>query len=162
MEENKPNTKKEHKKLIFALKFIIWASFSCIIPIAIIVWKFVLIDETEASGNFSVRIGLWALIALIIFMSFSKTLVKYISELKMGSWQSLLLSGLVNTTIPLVLLYLCLVALENNIPELKQVILYIAISETISYSFNPFPKLINQNILGVIEKGIDKVKEKLK
>ena len=158
MPNNEIEVKKEHKKLIFAIKFIIWTAFSCVIPILLIVYKFILPTGTEGTMQF----GIWAIIALIIFMSFSKSLVKYINELNMGAWQSLLLSGIVNTTIPLVLVYLCLVALGNNIKDYEWIVLAIAGSETISFAFNPFPKLINQNILGFIEKGIDKVKDKLK
>lgn len=158
MPNNEIEVKKEHKKLIFAIKFIIWTTFSCVIPILLIVYKFILPTGNEGTMQF----GIWAIIALIIFMSFSKSLVKYINELNMGAWQSLLLSGIVNTTIPLVLVYLCLVALGDNIKDYEWIVLAIAGSETISFPFNPFPKLINQNILGFIEKGIDKVKGKLK
>lgn len=143
MEEEKKNKNgliawcQNHPKTIFGIRVFLWATCAAILPFAFIAWRydiFVPTSKTKLTG--------WGFIAIIIVAIFLISLVKYIYKgLKPGLAKQCIF-GFASIILPLLLLYLLIDSIENNIALFKQALGCVILCEAIGIPLNPFPAWI--------------------
>lgn len=164
--EKKELTPEQKEKRIFIARVIGWVIFSCLLPVAFIVWRY---DLFRKAGT--VQMSGWGLFAIVIIFVFIYVLVKYINAgFKGYSMTKQVLNGVTKVLIPLgALLALC-VSIRNNADFFIQALGLVLICETIAIPVNPFPKWVYEktegqtdNVVDVITQDVEtKIKKKKK
>ena len=150
------NTKDNSKK-VFILRVVLWALFSCVIPILFIGWRYKLFKKIGA-----LQLSGWGLIALVIVFIFLYVVVKYI---KAGfvewSMTKQIINGITKIVLPLgVLLAIC-IGIRNSIDLFIQALSCVLLSEVIAIPINPFPKWVYDKSKGRFENAVDFVADRL-
>lgn len=131
---------KKHNKLIFLVRFFIYASFGLVIPISFLIWRFDLF-----SSHSKMTFGGWGVIATIVFSIFMSKLAKQAENcVEQGVGKQTIVS-IRKVFIPLLAITLCLWGVSDFIKELVQFFAILTICETISYIANPMFDLLKHH-----------------
>lgn len=127
----------EHPKTVFWSRFVLWTIFACGLPFAFIVWRFQLFHTIS-----KIQIGGWGLIAIIIVAFFVITVIRYVKIALSGHYSFIgqCLTGFCKVVIPLLVFYLILYYLREQINLMLQVIGCVILCEVIAIPLNPLPK----------------------
>lgn len=140
-EEKKTNKITEwincHPKTFFTIRFILWVLAAAILPFSFIAWRYeIFTTETK------VKLTGWGFIAVIIVLIFVVTLIKYIyKSLKPGLAKQCIF-GFTGIIVPLIILYLLIVNIEDSIDLFKQALGCVILCEAVAIPINPFPSWI--------------------
>ena len=142
----------------FIARAILWAIFSCGLPVAFIGWRY---DLFRKAGQ--LQLSGWGLIAVIIIFIFVLVLVKYIkSGFVEWSMTKQVLTGIVKVLIPLGAILAVCVSIRSNIDYFIQALGCTLICETIALPINPFPEWVYNKSKGRFESMVDFMAGKLK
>lgn len=142
MEKEKKNiteTIKEHPKTTFFVRLVFWVIFALIIPICFIGFRFELFSkkaELALSG--------WGVIVVIIAAIFLFVFLKYI-KLGLSKKHNLFiqcLNGILKITLPLIIVFVVLYNIKNNLEYFMQALGCIILCETIAIPINPMPQWV--------------------
>ena len=139
--ENNEESKKslvdwieEHPKTVFGVRVFLWATFSAILPFAFIAWRYQVFTSVS-----KLKITSVGLLAIIIVIAFIISLLKYIYKgLKPGFIKQCIF-GAVGIILPLLVIYILINAIEDNIHLFKQALGCVILCEAIGIPLNPFP-----------------------
>lgn len=145
------------EKKIFILRAILWALFSCVIPVIFIAWRY---DLFEKVGG--VQLSGWGIIAIIIIFAFLYAVIKYIrAGFIEHSMIKQIINGILRVLLPLgALLGLC-ISLRNSLDVFIQALGLVLISETVAIPLNPFPKWVWDKTQGRFESAVDYITDRL-
>lgn len=112
---------------------------AAVLPFAFIAWRYdIFTAETK------MRLTGWGTVAVIILIVFVATLVKYVYKgLKPGLAKQCI-GGVVKILLPLIILYMLIVSIQNSLEMFKQALGCTIICEAIGIPLNPFPSWIAQ------------------
>ena len=142
MEEEKKGLAEfieKHPKVIFWIRFVLWAACACVLPIVFIGWRFELFNT---ASKFS--LGGWGIIGIIIAVVFVVVLASYVKQ-GMTSKNVMIaqcVTGFVKVIIPLLALLGVLYALRNSIDRIMQALGCVILCEVIALPINPMPKWV--------------------
>lgn len=143
---------KTNSKVKFGVRLALFITFALIIPFLYLTIRFNL--WTSGSDNNSLKIGLWGVIALGVFMGTIIYLIHiYLSSLKTKySYLKQVLEGFCKVIIPLVIgLALC-VWLKDNINLMIETLAILIVCEGVAIFINPLPKwCFDNNVEGLQE-----------
>lgn len=149
MEEETSKGLSERAK--FWIRFALWATFSCVLPVAFIVWRYDLFTEVS-----SVQFGAWGLVAVAIVAVFAYTIFKYVKR-GMAKWSMTkqVIMGIAKVIIPLLLLYFALDAIKSSIDLFMQALAIAIVSEAAAIPLNPLPKWAYEQSQGATEDAVE-------
>ena len=125
---------EEHPKTVFSVRLLLWATFSAILPFIFIAWRYGIFTHQS-----KIKLTGWGIVAIIIALVFILSLLKYIYKgLKPGLFKQCML-GVVSIILPLIVLYLLVNGIEENIHLFKQALGCVILCEAIGIPLNPFP-----------------------
>ena len=125
---------KEHPKTVFGIRVFLWATFSAILPFAFIAWRYQIF--TSVSKLKITSVGLLAIIIAIVFII---SLLKYIYKGLKPGFVKQCIFGAIGIILPLLVIYILINAIEDNIHLFKQALGCVILCEAISIPLNPFP-----------------------
>lgn len=151
MEEETSKGLSERSK--FWLRFALWATFACILPVGFIVWRYDLFTEVS-----SIQFGAWGVIAVIIVAAFAYTVFKYVKQ-GMAKWSMTkqVIMGIAKVMVPLLLLYFALDAIRDSIDLFMQALAIAIVSEAVAIPLNPMPKWAYEQSKGATEDALELV-----
>ena len=154
MESTEEQAKKEKK--IFITRAIVWALFSCVIPVIFIGYRF---DLFKKAG--SLQISGWGIIIIIIVAVFLYALAKYIRA-GFGQWSYVkqIVSGIIKIVIPLATVLAIAISIRDNLDVFIQALSCVLISEVIAIPINPFPEWVAKKTQGRFESMVDFVADR--
>jgi len=135
----------------FWLEAISWAVFGYIIPIAILIWKFGLFQETS---KISIG-GFMGIVCIVIAFGFLNTLSKYVEAGTLDVRVSQCITGFRKKILPMMCVWGIAYLLQNDIGLFVDVMGMMIVSVTISVVVNPFPQWIKDNQTEGQKKAID-------
>ena len=142
-EEKKKKTFKEkcdeHPKTVFGIRLALWTLFSAVLPFIFIAWRYGIFQPSS-----KIKLSGWGIIGIIIIIVFLITLISYLSK---GMKQSLFkqcVVGFFKIILPLLILLLLVVEIENHISLVKQALVCVIICEVIGIPLNPLPDWLEQ------------------
>lgn len=152
MEQIENNEKeKNNEKTNFVVRIILWALFSCVIPVVFIGWRYNLFSKVGG-----LQLSGWGLIAIVIIFVFLYVVVKYIrAGFIEWSMTKQIINGICRVVIPLGALLLICISLKNNLDIFIQALSCVLVSEIIAIPLNPFPKWVWEKSQGRFENTID-------
>lgn len=130
---------EEHPKTTFITRAIVWFMFAGILPFLFIAYRFQLFHSVS-----KIQIGGWGIIAIIILGVVVITFLKYIKA-ALGvrySYFGQCLKGVCKVIIPLVILYVAVYNIKNNLDLFLQALGCTILCELVAIFINPFPKWI--------------------
>lgn len=142
VEQNEKDELKEKK--VFIARTILFTIFGCVLPFVFIAWRF---DIFSSGGKVSLT-G-WGFIGIIIVFFFVMYCLKILKNSIPFSMTYQILNGLIKVILPLLLVYVVVNALEENLRQFKQCLFIVIGCESIAIVVNPFPKYMH-------DKGIEK------
>lgn len=141
---------KEQKRN-FIIRIILWALFSCVIPVAFIGWRYNLFSKVS-----SVSLSGWGLIAVVIIFAFLIVVVKYV---KAGfvEWTMTkqVINGVMKVLVPLGTILAICISIRSNIDMFIQAMSCTLVCEAVAIPINPFPKWVYEKSKGRFENTID-------
>lgn len=138
----------EHPKTVFAIRFVLWAIFSAILPFIFIAFRYGIFQS-----NSVIKLTGWGIIGIIIVIIFLITLIKYLYEgLKPGLFKQCV-CGIFKIILPLVILLLLVVEIKNHIQLVEQALGCVIVCELVGIPLNPFPDWLEQRR---VEQGKEK------
>ena len=138
-EEEKKNKLVEwienHPKTIFITRAVLWCIFAGILPFSFIAWRYGLFK-----GESSLKLSGWGLFAIVLAAVFIISLCKYIYKgMQPGTMAKQCAKGAVSIILPLVVFYLIVWGIEQNITLFKQALGCVILCELVAIPINPFP-----------------------
>lgn len=146
------------EKKIFITRAIVWALFACVVPVLFIGYRY---DLFKKAGE--LQLSGWGLIALVIVFIFSITFVKYIKS-GMTEWSMLkqILNGVIKVILPLGMVLLVTIAIQNNVKYFIQAMSCVIICEAFAIPLNPFPQWVYMKTAGKLDSTLDFLANKIK
>lgn len=126
-------------KVKFWIRFVLWTTLACILPVVFIAFRFQLFEGKKIS------ISGFGVLAIIIVAIFMLTLIRYIRNGLPFSMTAQCITGICKITIPLLALFGILWCIRNNIDNFLKVVGFVLISETIAIPINPMPAWAYKN-----------------
>lgn len=125
---------KEHPKSFFAIRCTLWVLFAAILPFAFIAWRYgIFTSESQ------IKLTGYGIVAIIIVIVFIITLLRYLYKgLKPGLAKQCIV-GFTGIILPLVVVYLLITGIQDNINLFKQALGCVIICELVGIPLNPFP-----------------------
>ncbi|MCR4661689.1 MAG: hypothetical protein K5765_06820 [Clostridia bacterium] len=154
MEEQKEKkTFKEwynaHPKTVFGVRLSLWIVFAAVLPFIFIAWRYGIFHPSS-----KIKLTGWGIIAIIIVLVFIITLIRYLYKgLKPGLFKQCI-TGFITIILPLTILLLFVVEIENHIVLVKQALIAVIVCELIGIPLNPMPDWLEKRR---IEQGKEKV-----
>ena len=150
-EEKKKKSLKEwwneHPKTVFWVRFVLWASFAAILPFIFIAFRYGIFQSSS-----KIKLSGWGIIAIVILLVFLITLFKYLYKgMKPGLVKQCII-GFVTIILPLVILLLLVVEIENHIKLVKQALVCVIACELVGIPLNPFPAWLEKRR---VEQGLE-------
>ena len=156
-EKTPEQLEKEKELKIFWVRAILWALFSCAIPVAFIGWRYDLFRKVG-----SLQLSGLGLIAIVIIFAFIYVVVKYIrAGFVEWTMTKQIISGVIKVILPLGALLAICIALRNSLDVFIQALSCVLISEVIALPINPFPEWVWKKSQGRFESAVDFVADKL-
>ena len=158
--EEEKQAKKEKK--IFIARIILFCLFGCAIPFVFIGWRY---DIFRVQQDVSPRVSLtgWGFLALIIVFFFVKYCLNVLKQSIPYSMTYQIISGFVKVLLPLIMIYVAVNGIKNNVNLFQQALLITIISEAVAIVVNPFPKYMHEKGIeytsNLMDIFIDKVKK---
>lgn len=138
----------EHPKTVFAIRFVLWATFSAILPFIFIAFRYgIFTNESKIS------LSGWGIIAIVVIIVFIITLVKYLYEGMKPGLAKQCVGGVCKIVLPLVVLLLLVVEIKNHIQLVEQALGCVIVCELVGIPLNPFPEWLEKRR---IEQGKEK------
>ena len=141
---------KEQKRN-FIIRVVLWALFSCAIPVAFIGWRYSLFNKVS-----SLSLSGWGLIAVVIIFAFLIVVVKYV---KAGfvewSMTKQIITGIMKVIVPLGTILAVCISIRSNIDMFIQALSCTILCEVIAIPINPFPKWVYEKSKGRFESTVD-------
>ena len=129
----------EHPKTVFAIRFVFWCLFACVLPFIFIAWRYGIFTTSS-----TIKLTGWGLIGIVIVLVFIITLLKYLYKgMKFSIWKQII-SGFVGIILPLTIVLLLVTEIENHIGLVKQALVCVIICEIIGIPLNPFPEWLER------------------
>ena len=155
-EKTEEELQKEKETRIFVIRAIIWALFSCVIPVAFIGWRY---DLFKKAG--SLQLSGWGLMAIVIVFVFLYVVVKYVrAGLSEWSMAKQIVNGVVKVVLPIGSILAVAIAVRNNLDVFTQALSCVLISEVIAIPVNPFPEWVYKKTKGRFESMVDFVADR--
>lgn len=154
--------KKESKGLTdrqrFWLMFALWSAFSCVIPVAYIVWRYDLFTEVSR-----IQFGGWGLVAVVIVAAFAYAVLKYVKR-GMAKWSMAkqVIAGIMKVIVPLLALFFAIKAIQDSIDAFLQALGAVIACEAVAIPLNPLPKWAYEQSRGATEDAIEVILGKRK
>ena len=137
----------EHPTAVFWIRFVLWFVCACGLPFAFIAWRYGIF-----SSESKMQLSGWGFIGIIIVIVFVITLIRYAYKgLKPGMLKQCI-TGFVSIVLPLLILFIMIVAIEDTLNLFKQALGCVILCEIIGIPLNPFPAWLEQRR---IEQGKD-------
>ena len=145
-------------KKIFTVRIILWALFSCVLPVLFIGWRYSLFKKVGA-----LQFSGWGLIGILIVFIFLRTLVRYIRA-GFVEWSMLkqILNGITKVLLPLGVVLAVAIAIRSNLDYFIQALSIVLLLEAIAIPINPFPQWVWVKTQGRFESLIDLIANKNK
>ena len=145
-------------KKIFTVRIILWALFSCVLPVLFIGWRYSLFKKVGA-----LQFSGWGLIGILIVFIFLRTLVRYIRA-GFVEWSMLkqILNGITKVLLPLGVVLAVAIAIRSNLDYFIQALSIVLLLEAIAIPINPFPQWVWVKTQGRFESIIDLIANKNK
>lgn len=140
----------EHPKTVFAIRFVLWATFSAILPFIFIAFRYGIF-----TNNSQISLSGWGIIAIVVIIVFIITLIRYLYEGMNPGLLKQCVGGVCKIVLPLVVLLLLVVEIKNHIQLVEQALGCVIICELVGIPLNPFPEWLERRR---IEKGETKAK----
>lgn len=129
----------KHPKLVFAFRCVLWAIAAAILPFVFIAWRYGIFTQQS-----QIKLTGWGFIAIIILIVFLITFMKYIYKGLKPGFLKQCVSGLVSIVLPLLVLYLLVVSIAENLNAFKQALGCVILCELIAIPLNPFPSWLEE------------------
>ena len=138
----------EHPKTVFAIRFVLWATFSAILPFIFIAFRYGIFTNKS-----QISLSGWGIIAVVIILVFAITLVKYLYEGMKPGLAKQCVGGVCKIVLPLVVLLLLVVEIKNHIQLVEQALGCVILCELVGIPLNPFPEWLERRR---VEQGKEK------
>lgn len=140
----------------FWLMFAVWSAFSCIAPVAFIVWRYDLFTKVSR-----IQFGGWGLVAIVIMAVFAYTVLKYVRQ-GMAKWSMTkqVITGIMKVIVPLLALFFAVKAIQDSIDAFLQALGVVIACEAIAIPLNPLPKWAYERSRGATEDAIEVILNK--
>lgn len=125
---------EEHPKTVFTIRFVLWSTFSAILPFIFIAWRYG-IFKTDSK----IKLTGWGIIAIIIAIVFLITLIAYLVRGMKHGLAKQCVVGILKIILPLVILLLFVVEIKNHIELVYQALICTTACELVGIPLNPFP-----------------------
>ena len=140
----------EHPKTVFAIRFVLWATFSAILPFIFIAFRYGIFGSQS-----KISLSGWGIIGVVIILVFLITLVRYLYQGMEPGLAKQCVGGVCKIVLPLVVLLLLVVEIKNHIQLVEQALGCVIVCELVGIPLNPFPEWLERRR---IEKGEDHAK----
>lgn len=142
----------------FWLMFAVWSAFSCVAPVAFIVWRYDLFTKVSR-----IQFGGWGLVAIIIVAVFVYTVLKYVKQ-GMVKWSMTkqVIIGIMKVIVPLLTLFFSIKAIQDSIDTFLQALGVVIACEAIAIPLNPLPRWAYEQSRGATEDAIEVILNKRK
>lgn len=117
----------------FLIRFISFSIFACVIPFSFVAWKYKLFEKDKLS------ITGWGMIAILILSFFAIYLLNAIKKGMPYSMFTQVVNGIMKVEIPLIMLYMLVISLQNTFELFLQCLTCIIVCEGIAIPLNPLP-----------------------
>lgn len=131
--------KKSPKVRIFILRMLGYMTFGLIIPLAFLIWRFGLFQQTS-----KLNIGGWGIVAIIFASVFFIKLIKQSEDCVDSLFLKQIFRSISKVFIPLLAVTLCVYAVGDFWKELINFLMVLTICEPIAYVLNPFPEYLKE------------------
>lgn len=155
-EKTEEELQKEKETRIFVIRAILWALFSCVIPVLFIGFRYDLFRKAS-----SLQLSGWGIIAVIIIAVFLYVLTKYIRA-GFGQWSFVkqIIDGIIKVVLPFATVLAISISVRNNLDAFIQSLSCVLISEVIAIPVNPFPEWVAKKTQGRFESMVDFVADR--
>jgi hypothetical protein len=137
---SKKPSKKKKQRLWFWIRFILWSSFSVIIPAVVIITQYEIFTER----NSTTKITGWGLVFLIAIAGGVFYIIKSLGEAENNPWINGMARGVKNIILPLLLIYYLTGIITYNLVKFNTILIVTLIAEAIALPINPFPEYIHK------------------
>lgn len=138
----------EHPKTVFSIRFVLWATFSAILPFIFIAYRYGIFTK-----NSKISLSGWGIIGVVILVVFLITLVKYLYEGMKPGLAKQCVGGVCKIVLPLVIVLLLVVEIKNHIQLVEQALGCVILCELVGIPLNPFPEWLERRR---VEQGKEK------
>lgn len=155
-EKTEEELQRDKERKIFMVRAILWALFSCAIPVGFIGWRY---DLFRQAG--SLQLSGWGLIGTIIIIIFLYVVVKYVrAGFVEWSLTKQIIDGVVKIILPIGAILAVTISIRNNLDVFIQSVSCALISEVIAIPLNPFPEWVWKKTKGRFESAVDFVADR--
>ena len=130
---------ESHPKTTFAIRCALWCLFAAVLPLIFIAWRYDIFSSTS-----KISLTGWGFIAIIILIVFVITFIKYAYKSLEPGLLKQCVSGFASIILPLLVLLILVVSIEENISLFKQALGCVILCEIVSIPLNPFPTWIEK------------------
>lgn len=127
-------TIEEHPRTVFWIRFFAWCLFAAVLPFLFIAWRYGIFSKASA-----IKLSGWGFIAIIIVIVFIITLISYLYKGMKPGLAKQCVTGFVKIILPLTILLLLVVSIEDSIKLFKQALCCVILCEIIGIPLNPLP-----------------------
>lgn len=148
---------KDHPKLIFAIRLIVFLLASVFAPCIYLIIEFNLFSATT-----KIQVGLWGIICFIICASVGTVMLKYyLAGMKhKHSFTKQIVVLFLKVVLPILIAILVLSWLRDNINQVVKFLWVLLPCEVVGGVINPLPKWATENEIEGIADSIDKLLER--
>lgn len=130
---------EEHPKTVFFIRLVGWCLFSAVLPFLFIAWRYGIFTKHPV-----MKLTGWGFIAIIIVVVFIITMISYFYKgMKPGLFKQCV-GGFFKIILPLVIVLLLVVSIEDSIKLFKQALCCVILCEIIGIPLNPLPAWLEE------------------
>jgi len=136
----------------------VFSLFAGILPFVFIAWRYQIFNVAEPK----VSLTGWGFIGVVILFLFIVYMYNVAKKIFKYSLFFQIVSGFIKVILPILVVYIVVDNIENNIHLFKQALMVVILCELVAIIVNPFPKYMYENnienITDIIGLGIKKGK----